>query len=113
MSDEPKPRERFLLRTALCLSGPLLWALHFGAVYGTSHVVCATGIVNAQSVSVAVIGATVAAFAALAILFAMAARVQDRTFYRPVSLWLLSLSAFGVLAAGAAAIYLPACQMLR
>lgn len=113
MTNMPKPRERFLLRTALCLSGPVLWALHFGAVYGLGHVGCATDLGEGQSIRAAVIVATIAALLAAAILFAISWRVQDRVFYRPVTFWLLALSAFGIAAAGVAAIFLPACPPLR
>lgn len=34
-------REAFLATTTYCLSGPLLWALHFALLYGVQHVVCA------------------------------------------------------------------------
>jgi hypothetical protein len=60
-----------------------------------------------------VIAATLGALVGAAALFAISWRVQDRTFYRPVTFWLLALSAFGILAAGLAAVFLPACSPLR
>ena len=113
MSDTPRSRERFLLRTGLCLSGPLVWALHFGAVYGVGHVGCATSLVGGQAMRAAVVIATLAALLGAAVLFGICRRVQERTFFRPVSLWLLGLSAYGICATGLAAIFLPACAPLR
>ena len=52
-------------RTALWLSaGPLLWALHFGAIYGFTGIACARGL--APTVHWAVGIATLAAAAACA-----------------------------------------------
>lgn len=110
----------------IALIGPLmLWALHFSAVYVAHHVVCATlsgshaGYLMLAVVSVA----TVASLLAL-LLFIVKPDVvlrmkrgeampkNSQSFLIGVMRLLALLSIFGVLWAGSAAFFFPACKSL-
>jgi hypothetical protein len=102
--------------------GPLVWGLHLAAMYGPQALLCARGL--SGGVALVVAGSTLPAVAVLAFALlapatlarAMAAggwpEPQQR-FIRMLMLALSALSLFGVAAAGAAALILPACAVLR
>lgn len=110
----------------IALIGPLmLWALHFSVVYGAHHIICATvtGNRTGHLMLVAVIVATVAALLALLLLIVKPHVVlgikrdqeiskNSRLFLTDVMRLLALLSFFGVLWAGSAVFFLPACKWL-
>ncbi|MAW82104.1 MAG: hypothetical protein CMI63_17845 [Parvularcula sp.] len=117
--------EQFWRATLYSLFGPLLWTLHFALVYGGQHVACAapvsaasawiTGGIIAATIIIA-IPLSVASFRAdvLAKLFALSDSNVDTSRFLVRAMRLLSLlSLFGVIWAGAAAAFLPACPALR
>jgi hypothetical protein len=104
------------------LIGPIVWALHFFALYGPQSMLCARGLPEAVPPIVAV--ATLAAAATL--LFAIwrpgrLARLMradgwpqaPQQFLRHVMQALAVLSLFAVAAAAAVALFVPSCAALR
>ena len=119
---EPAREPHFIRLTATSLAGPLIWALHFGAVYGGQHVACATGLLTPGLTRLGVGVATIAAVLAILMVWAHAKRLVTPArpvsadvpaFLEAVTLFLLGLSLFAILAAGLAGILLPACPPLR
>lgn len=118
--------EKSIGTVLIALAGPLtIWALHFAVVYGIHPVFCVIvgGSRAGLSMQIAVFIATLAALLALlALIFKPEGVIPDArdesTQENPLSfligvMRLLSLlSLFGVLWAGSAAIFLPACQSL-
>jgi hypothetical protein len=109
-------RQAPLARTLLAmLFGPIVWALHFTALYGTHTIVCA----HATTGDAATITALAATVAALALLLAGAVVAYRRRttqhanattrFCRDVMLLLTLLSACGVAWAGATALFVAPC----
>lgn len=113
---------------AYMLFGPIVWALHLTAVYGSHALLCARGATQAvlglSLPAFAVLAATAAALALLVVaIFAPGAlrriaRIPDsdgreRGFQDRLAALLAVLSAFGVIWAGATALLLPACLLLR
>lgn len=118
----PARDPHFLRLTMTSLSGPLIWALHFGAVYGGQHVACERQLLAGGLTRTAIIIVTVVAAAAIGAVWASARRflTPDQqlqadlpAFLHLVTLFLLGLSLFGVIAAGLAGVMLPACPALR
>lgn len=120
-----KRGERFWRATLFSLLGPLLWALHFGAVYGGQHVACAaetglsfqlirTGIISATAVVAApLLFASIAPRRTLKI-FGLCGYDEPMRCFLAGTMRLLSLlSFFGVVWAGSAALFLDACPALR
>ena len=106
-------QERFLLRTAFCLSGPLLWTAQFGLVYGVQHAVCARFPGLAITMPGFVVIASVIFLAACASVAMLAARVLSPGFYRTTTWLLLGLSAYAITASLLAGAMLPGCPVLR
>jgi hypothetical protein len=117
--------ERSVGTLLLSLAGPLIWALHFAVVYGVQHVACATlGGHRADFwIHASVIIATVVALLALLVTIIKPNVVlrmdrdggmsQNTRALLPGIMRLLALlSFFGVLWAGAAVFFLPACGSL-
>jgi len=110
----------------IALIGPLtIWALHFSVVYGAHHLVCAAlaGNYVGFGMQTAVSVATVAALLALLLLIVKpdvvlrmkrdeAMPKNSRLFLTDVMRLLALLSLFGVLWAGSAAFFFPACMSL-
>lgn len=115
--------ERSVLRVAFNLTlGPLIWAAHLAVVYAVHSFGCArdlfgAGLFGLEQPQLIIAGATV--FAVLGIGAGLPIRVsaqpveQEQSFERGVAIGLAGLSIFGVLAAGAAAVIIPACAALR
>lgn len=119
---KPQRDTRFLRRTFTSLSGILIWAAHFGLVYGVQHVACREGAGEAGYVKPVIYLATVLAAALMGLVAAKArnwlapddpAMPGVSIFLRAVTHILLVLSLFGVLATTASAILLPTCAALR
>ena len=102
--------------------GPLIWAAHLAVVYAVHSFGCArdlfgAGLFGLEQPQLIIAGATV--FAVLGIAAGLPVRVsarpmeQEQSFERGVTIGLAGLSTFGVLAAGAAALIIPACAALR
>lgn len=110
----------------IALIGPLtIWALHFSAVYGAHHLVCATltGSRTGDLMLAAVSVATVLALLALLLFIvkphvvlrmdeAMAISKKSQSFLTDVMRLLALLSLFGVLWSGSTVFFLPACHWL-
>jgi hypothetical protein len=115
--------ERSVVRVAFNLTlGPLIWAAHLAVVYAVHSFGCArdlfgVGLFGLEQPQLIIAGATV--FAILGIGAGLPIRVsaqpveQEQSFERGVAIGLAGLSIFGVLAAGAAAVIIPACAALR
>lgn len=119
---EPGSDPRFIRLTLTSMAGPLIWALHFGAVYGGQHVACAVSASGALPVRTGIVVATlIACLVLLAVGVAARKLVQPAppasedvpAFLHSVTLWLLGLSLFAVLASGLAGLMLPGCPSLR
>jgi hypothetical protein len=118
----PASDTRFEWLTLISLSGPLIWSLHFGGVYGGQHVACETGLAGEMVIRSGIALATLAAIAALGLIFLLARRNMNTSqpassdttvFLRAVTIGLLGLSLFGVLATALAGVMLPVCPNLR
>lgn len=109
----------------LSLAGPLIWVLHFAVLYGIQHVACATLGGNRADflIQASVIVATVAALLALLLTIVKTDVVlrldrnaempkNTQAFLLGMMRLLALLSFFGVLWAGIAAFFLPACGSL-
>lgn len=123
-SKQPIP-EKSVGTLLLSLTGPLIWALHFAVVYGVQHVGCAEpGEKHADFwIQASVIVATLVALLALLLIIAKPKLVhsinRDGEMSQNTQALLLSimrllalLSFFGVLWAGIAVFFLPACGVL-
>lgn len=117
--------ERLIGIGLLSLAGPLIWVLHFAVVYGIQHVACAMVAGNRAGVLVqaSVIVATVVALLALLLPIVKPNILQrmdrngviqktTKAFLAELMRLLALLSFFGVLWAGIAAFFLPACGSL-
>jgi len=111
-------RSMFTHDILLLFAGPLVWAVHFVAIYGFAGVVCArTGAAQAQWLGIhllawGVCALGVAALAALATCFALAPRTAEpdnRSFVRITSRGLLLLAGVAVLWETISVLMLPAC----
>jgi hypothetical protein len=115
--------ERSVVRVAFNLTlGPFIWAAHLAVVYGVHSFGCArdlfgSGLFGLDQPRLLIAGATVLAVLGIAAgvpLWAPGRSTeQEPGFERGVAIGLAGLSVFGVLAAGAAAIIIPACAPLR
>ena len=115
--------ERSVVRVAFSLTlGPLIWAAHLAVVYGVHSFGCArdlfgAGLFGLDQPQLIIVGATLFAVlgtgAGLPIRASAEPMEQEQRFERGVAFGLAVLSMFGVLAAGAAAIIVPACAALR
>lgn len=119
---EPATDPRFIRVTLTSIGGPLIWALHFGAVYGGQHVACRAALAGDAGIRTGIIAATIAAILVLLAVFLLARRLVQPAppadpdvpaFLHSVTAWLLGLSLFAVLASGLAALMLPSCPSLR
>lgn len=119
---KPASDPRFIRLTLTSMSGPLIWALHFGAVYGGQHVACHALNLGTIPIRWGIAGATLAGCLAIGAVAVVARRlVQPEppadphvpAFLSAVALWLLGLSLFGILATGLAGVMLPGCASLR
>jgi hypothetical protein len=118
----PAP-ERSVVRVAFNLTlGPLIWAMHLAVVYGVHSFGCArdlfgTGLLGLDQPRLIIVAATVLAVVGIAggVAATVPARSpeQEPSFERGVGIRLAGLSLFGVLAAGTAALIVPACVGLR
>lgn len=125
MSDGNKTNRRIEIGGILfLLAGPILWALHFLAIYGAQSTLCALGepglgILN--SVNVAIIGATVVGVTVLgwlviapnALQRMMSDAQSSDTFIISVMRLLTLLSIVAIIWEGAAFSLLPACDQVR
>jgi hypothetical protein len=115
--------EKSLVRVAFNLTlGPLIWAAHLAVVYGVHSIGCArdlfgSGLFGLDQPQLIIAGATVCAVLGVAVGLLVPGPAQpmeqEQRFERGVALGLAGLSIFGVLAAGAAALIIPACAALR
>jgi len=125
-TSKPPIFEKSVGTVLIALIGPLMiWALHFSVVYGAHHIFCATlagnCVVFLMQTAVSVV--TVAALLALLLLIVkpdVVLRIK-RDEAMPKNSWsfltgvmrlLAMLSLFGVLWAGSAAFFFPACKSL-
>lgn len=121
---QPFP-ERSVGTLLLSLAGPLIWALHFAVVYGVQHVACATLGGNRADfwIQTSVIVATVVALLSLLLIIVkpdVVLRIDrnggmsqnTQVLLLGIMRLLALLSFFGVLWAGVAAFFLPACGSL-
>ncbi|MGJ0484568.1 MAG: hypothetical protein ACR65R_08550 [Methylomicrobium sp.] len=118
--------EKSVGTVVIALTGPsIIWALHFGLVYGIQPVFCVVlgGDLAGFWAQMAVLGITVAALLALLLLIFKpdvvlrleregAARTSAGSFLTRVMQLLALLSVFGVLLGGSAALFLPACAAI-
>jgi len=125
-ASKPPFSEKSVGTVLIALIGPLMiWALHFSVVYGAHHLVCAALAGNSVGfgMQTAVSVATVAALLALLLLIVKpdvvlrmkrdeAMPKNSRLFLTDVMRLLALLSLFGVLWAGSAAFFFPACMSL-
>lgn len=111
-------RSMFTHDILLLFAGPLVWAVHFVAMYGFAGVVCARpGAAQAQWLGIHVLvwgvcALGAAALAALAGCYALAPRTgepDNRHFVRRTSRGLLLLAGVAVLWETFAVFILPAC----
>lgn len=123
-SKQPLPGEKFIALALLALAGPLIWVVHFAAVYIAQHAICVIFEDRAEFwVQLAIILVTAAALLALAV-FALKPellRHLDNEQDRPENTWLFFvnimrllalMSFFAVLWSGIALFFLPACSPL-
>lgn len=108
----------------ITLAGPLIWGVHFGIVYAAHHLTCTlTGNSAAFWAQLAVSVATLAALLALLLAIFKPEIIQhmvryetaqkiSRSFLTGVMRLLALLSFFGVLWAGSAVLFLPACESI-
>lgn len=103
------------------LLGPIVWALHLAVVYGM-QISCAAAASRpsiGETLALAVLGATAAALAFLAVAAwrshaaARMLRVRASRFLERVMRLLILLSVVGIAWVGTAALVLPACLQLR
>lgn len=107
----------------LLVVGPVIWALHLGAVYGYQSVVCAASVrlpVGEASISSVVIAVTIVALGLLgafvvslvpveSALGAASRDPEQRSSQRRIAVGIAFLSGFGVAGAGAAVAFLDVC----
>jgi len=102
------------------LNGPILWAVHFTAIYGAQSTMCGRDL--PAPVQTVVLGTTIAALIPLAAITAWPAwasrLLRKRNAEIPHALvaiarWLSLLSAIAILWAGATALWIPPCPPLR
>lgn len=119
---EPASDPRFIRVTLTSLAGPLIWALHFGAVYGGQHVACRASDLGNASIRMGIAGATIVALLAMLLVFLNvrglvrpASPVDEDVpnFLKSATLFLLGLSLFAILGNMLAGFMLPACSSLR
>ena len=83
----------------LLAAGPVMWAVHFLAIYGFTGVVCARPAVDAGIVAWGVVGLGLAAIAVLVLVALGARRTASQTGSRPFAQQVgLGLAAFAALA---------------
>lgn len=118
----PASDPRFIRLTLTSMAGPLIWSLHFGAVYGGQHVACHGLGAGTAPIRWGIVAATLAACLALGAIALYARKLVQPAppgdpdvpaFLYSVSLWLIGLSLFAALASGLAGLMLPACPSLR
>jgi hypothetical protein len=84
----------------LLMAGPLVWALHFLAIYGFTGVVCARPALPTQLVTWGVAGAGVVAIGMLVAVFVWvkprAPQADDRQLVRQVGIGLAGLSGLAI-----------------
>lgn len=119
---EPGTDPRFIRVTLTSMAGPLIWALHFGAVYGGQHVACAATELGTTPIRWGIILATLVASLAMVLVFIGAKKLTRPgppldedvpVFLAAVTRYLIGLSLFAVLASGLAGLMLPGCPSLR
>jgi hypothetical protein len=120
MRSKPPFSEKSVGTVTIALVGPsFIWGLHFAAVYAIQSLFCDIlgGSRPAYGAQMAVIAATVAALLMLLLLIAKPDAVlrmnrseSSRSFLVGVMRLLALLSVFGVLWAGSAVLFLPACM---
>lgn len=127
---QPHRDHSSLFGTALyMLTGPLLWALHMTAVYGSHTLLCTVEVKQpmlwgASPSAVAIMAATLVAVAFLAVFIAARQRMAkamripqadepQRAFLDGLMLWLGFLSIAGIVWSGATVMVLDACAQLR
>lgn len=119
-----KPKEPIAKAFALTLFGPLLWAIHFTALYALHTLLCTADASSEQlTILVASTVLTIGALAMLAGAFvifrgrarapASDAREPSRILLNDIAGSLTVVSAAGVLWAGAAASLIDPCSALR
>jgi hypothetical protein len=122
MASKPPFYEKSVGTVAIALVAPsFIWGLHFAAVYAIQPVFCDVigGVRAGYGSQMAVIAVTIAALLALLLLILkpnVALRMNEEDSSRPfltgIMRLLALLSFFGVLWAGSAAFFLPACKLL-
>ena len=123
MSAAWRRREQGGVRTAMRFTlAPAIWALHLATVYGLHSFGCARnlfgpGAAGTDRLWYVIVAATV--LGVIGIVAGAAATLpsdlpdEEPRFERGVVISLAVLSLFGVLAAGAAGVFVPACVPLR
>jgi hypothetical protein len=118
-SGEQTRRPSFVTKTIVVLAGPIVWAAHLLVIYGAHAIICS------QRASTAGVRATVgiATLVALAALTGIVVRgfqglrlhrmSQTGRFLGVTMILLIVLSAAAIAWAGSAALFLPACLVLR
>lgn len=117
----PPPSEHFFRITLWCLMGPLIWAVHFGVLYGTQHLACALS--DSENIIWLKIGIILLTLICIAVLLipiikpqllevldtpsTLAPHTKKTLSYIARCLCVLAL--FGVSAAGLATIFLREC----
>jgi len=106
------------------LAGPVIWALHFGAIYFMQSMLCAHGLATDRIAGVGAIPALIVVFtlvaeAALLIAVLPSAMVlragseREPRFEAQVTVFLAILSAVAILWAGITWTIVPSCPALR
>jgi hypothetical protein len=105
--------------------GPVVWALHFGALYQAHTLLCARKAESDVDVAFHTIALVATAIALIVLIFVLigetvqrsrssaTGRHDRRPFYRQTVILLLILSGIGIVWAGATSAYVPACLDLR
>jgi uncharacterized membrane protein len=122
MASKPPFSEKSVGTVVIALVAPsFIWGLHLAAVYAIQPVFCDVigGVRAGYGSQMAVITVTIAALLALLLLIVkpqvvlrMNEKDSSRPFLTGVMRLLALLSFFGVLWAGSAAFFLPACKLM-
>lgn len=112
------PTQSFVGTLFLTLAGPIIWSMHLLVIYGVHAVICSQS-VSGRGAQTVVGAATLIGLAALALIAArnpaeaFGGKNKTQHFLRRTMLLLALLSAFGIIWAGTAIFFLPACLPMR
>ena len=110
------PRDSFVLVTAILLVGPLLWTLHFTALYLVHALICATLTRESWYLIPVIIAVATLLAAAPMLLFLFWPHLvlrhtgDSRAFLKMTMQGLLVLSLIAVVWGAAAALFVPVCS---